>query len=126
MKSPGHQKWPDHAVREEPVRERVRVEINGEVVADSNDVIKVEEDQHPARYYIPRDDVKMDKLERTDTTSECPFKGLAHYFSLNAGGKKLDDVVWTYEEPYDEHQGLKDRLAFYDDKAPEIHVQVGA
>lgn len=123
MKSPGHQKWPDHQVREEHLDRPVRVEVGGEVVAESRDVIKVDEDGNPPRYYFPRGDVSMDKLERSATTSKCPFKGTAHYFSLQAGGKKLDDAVWTYEEPFDEHRGLKDRVAFYDEKIPGIEIQ---
>jgi len=127
-KSPGHQKWPEHKVIETPVRERVIVEVDGQTLADSSNVIRVDEDGSPARYYFPRNDVSMDKLERTATTSQCPFKGTAHYFSLAtdsaAGGSKLNDAVWTYEEPFDEHQSLKDRLAFYDDKYRNIHVHV--
>jgi uncharacterized protein (DUF427 family) len=125
-KSPGHQKWPDHKVKEEHIRQRVQVGINGNIIADSNDVIKVDEDQHPTRYYFPRSDVKMDKLQRSDTTTECPFKGTAHYYHLNLGDKKLEDVVWTYEDPYEEHRELKDRVAFYDDKTQEIHLELRA
>jgi uncharacterized protein (DUF427 family) len=126
-KSPGHQKWPEHKVLETPVGQRVTVEIDGQIVAESSDVIRVDEDGSPARYYFPRGDVSMDKLQRTATTSECPFKGTAHYFSLAMdGGKraKLADAVWSYEEPFDEHQALKDRLSFYDDKYRNIHVRV--
>jgi uncharacterized protein (DUF427 family) len=121
-KSPGHQKWPDHKVQELPLDERVKVEVAGEVVADSDHVIKVVEDNAPVRYYFPRADVAMGKLTRTATTSKCPFKGTAHYFSIHAGGKTLDDGVWTYEDPYEDHQALKDRLAFYDDKLPAISI----
>jgi uncharacterized protein (DUF427 family) len=123
-KSPGYQKWPSHQIREVPLRLRVQASVNGEIVADSTHVVKVEEDDHPARYYFPRDDVQMKKLERSTTTTECPFKGTANYFSVQAAGKRFDDAVWSYEDPYDEHMDLKDRLAFYDDKIREIDIRL--
>jgi uncharacterized protein (DUF427 family) len=128
-KSPGHEKWPEHKVRETPVGQRVTVEIDGQILAESRDAIRVDEDGSPARYYFPRNDVRMDRLERTATTSRCPFKGTAHYFSLPMGGEGagglLEDAAWSYEEPFDEHEALKDRLAFYDDKYRNIHVRAG-
>jgi uncharacterized protein (DUF427 family) len=66
----------------------------------------------------------METLERTPTTTQCPFKGTAHYYSLHTGSAHLGDAVWTYEDPFDEHLDLKDRLAFYDDKYRDIHVRV--
>ena len=122
-KSPGHQKWPDHQVREEPLRQPMEVEVEGMVVASSADVIRVVEDKSPVRYYFPRTDVRTDKLKRSQTTTECPFKGTASYYSLNVGERQLDDAIWSYEDPYDEHQALKDRVAFYDDKLPDIVVR---
>src|SRR5439155_21247097 len=88
-KSPGHQKWPQHRVDERRVDGTVTVQIDGDVLAQSRNVIRVDEEEYPPRYYLPRDDVKMDKLERSNTTTECPFKGTAHYFSIAAGDKRL-------------------------------------
>ncbi|HET9217283.1 MAG TPA: DUF427 domain-containing protein [Terriglobia bacterium] len=122
-KSPGHQKMPNHNVAQERVPETMMVEVNGEPIAKSADVIRVREDGNPDRYYFPRNDVQMKKLERTLTTTQCPFKGTAHYFDINTNGRRLNDAVWTYENPYDEHLDLKDRVAFYDDKLPDIRVR---
>ena len=105
-KSPGHQKWPDHKVREEPVEHSMEVEVEGAIVASSKNVIKVVEDKSPVRYYFPRADVRMEMLKRSQATTECPFKGHASYYGLNLGERQLDDAVWTYEDPYDEHQAL--------------------
>jgi uncharacterized protein (DUF427 family) len=105
------------------VNQRVTVEVNGQLIADSEDVIRVDEDGNPLRYYFPRADVSMHQLEPTATSTECPFKGTAHYFSLRSDGRVLNDAVWSYEEPYDEHRDLKERLAFYDDKYRDIHVE---
>lgn len=125
-RSPGHQKWPDHQVLERHLDETLQVAAGGEVIAASNDVIELNEDDSPVRHYFPRGDVKMDRLERSATTTQCPFKGTAHYFNLNVNGKKLEDAVWSYEDPYDEHRALKERLAFYEDKLPEIEIRPSA
>jgi uncharacterized protein (DUF427 family) len=123
-KSPGHQKSPNHRIREEHLHRQLVVEVEGVVVADSSSVIKVDEDNHPARYYFPRSAVTMEKLRPSDTTTECPFKGTASYYELNLGERRLKDAVWEYADPYDEHRDLKGRLAFYDDKYPEIQVRL--
>lgn len=121
-RSPGHKAYPDYRVRERPLVQRIMATVEGEILADSSDVVKVEEDEHPDRYYFARSDVQMDKLERSTTITKCPFKGTARYFHIKSGDKILKDAVWSYEDPYEEHRGLKDRLAFYDDEMREIEV----
>ena len=122
-KSPGHRQLPDHSIVERPLRKRMQVTVDGEAIADSTAVIQVEEDGSPVRYYFPRADVKMELLERSTMTTQCPFKGTANYFSLRVKDKKLKDAVWTYEDPYDEHLGLKERLAFYEEKTPGLSIR---
>ena len=122
MKSPGHQRRPDHKVQEVRLQGAAQVRVGDEVIADSQDVIRVDEDGSPARLYFPRSAVAMENLEPSSTTTQCPFKGTARYFNLNVGGRKLQDAVWSYEDPFEEHQALKDRLAFYEEKYPDIRV----
>lgn len=116
MKSPGHREFPNHAVREQALGEPLQVTVDGNVLARSKNVIVVDEDGHRKRHYFPRSDVDMKQLQRTTKATECPFKGRAHYYSVRTGGRTLENAAWTYEEPYEEHIGLKDRLAFYDER----------
>jgi uncharacterized protein (DUF427 family) len=125
-KSPGHQKWPDHHVTEHHLKEKVTVRLKDEIVAASSDVIRVDEDGYRTRYYFPRTDVRMERLQPTATTSECPFKGVASYFTVNVGGRELRDAAWSYESPYEEHAELTGRVAFWEEKAPELAMTVAA
>lgn len=120
--SPGHRKWPEHHVLEERMEERVEVVFNGFTIADSRDVVRVSEDGHPPRYYFPRHDVSMDALSRSETVTQCPFKGTAHYYSITAGERTVPDAVWSYENPYEEHEALRERLAFDEDAVDRISV----
>jgi len=78
------------------------------------------EANYPAVQYVPRNDVDMSALVRSETTSYCPYKGEACYFSITSGGKLSVDAVWTYEAPHEAVAQIKDYLAFYPDRVEEI------
>ena len=65
----------------------------------------------------------LDLLERTDHESFCPFKGVASYWNLDAAGRSEANVVWSYEDPFDQVAGLKDYVAFYPDR---VELREGA
>jgi len=100
-----------------PAGTRVRVTLKGEILADSRDAVALKEGDYPVVYYFPRKDVKMDRLERTEHGSYCPYKGQASYFSVKDGP---ENAIWTYENPYDDMLAIKERLAFYPNKVDSI------
>jgi uncharacterized protein (DUF427 family) len=100
-------------IRIRPAAERVRVSVKGELIADSRDALVLEEGSYPPVYYLPRKDVKMERLVRSTHTTHCPHKGDASYFSLPDGPQ---NAVWSYEQPIAGAAAIKERLAFYPDK----------
>jgi uncharacterized protein (DUF427 family) len=123
MKSPGHRQHPTHRIVERRDAGRLRVQLGADVLAESNDVIEVDEDGNPRRFYFPRADVRMDALAPSETHSHCPFKGDARYFSLKFGDGLLADAAWSYETPYEEHAGLAGRIAFWSEKFEDLQVK---
>jgi len=115
--APGFKQRPDYRIATKPTGVRVQVKFNGEVIADSRNAVEMKEGDYPAVYYIPREDVKMDRLVRSSHQTYCPFKGTASYYSLKNGA---ENAVWSYEEPYDEMSVIKGRLAFYPNKVDSI------
>ena len=121
-KAPGYASHPGHRVDLSPVRQRVRVTFAGETIADSSHPVAVDESNHGRVLYLPRADVRMDLLTRTEHTSHCPFKGDASYWTVTVGDKTAQNAVWSYEQPFDEAAGLRDLLAFYPDRVDAIDV----
>ena len=116
--APGFKKYPKHKVGTQPSKMRVQVKYRGEVIADSTSALEMHETHEgsvlaPVVYYVPRKDVRMDRLARTSHGTHCPFKGDASYYSLKNGP---ENSVWSYEQPYDELLAIKELLAFYPDK----------
>jgi uncharacterized protein (DUF427 family) len=118
---PGYKKHPEHRIGTKRVGVHVQVTFNGEVIADSKDAIKLEENGYDTVYYLRRKDVKMERLSRTTHRTHCPFKGEASYFTLS-NGRTAENAVWSYEQPYDEVSVIKERLAFYPDRVDSITI----
>ena len=117
---PGYKNHPEHRIETKSAGGRVRVTFNSEVIADSREAVRMDEGDYAAVYYLPRKDVKMERLMRTTHTTYCPFKGHASYYSLSSGGQTAENAVWSYETPYDETGVIKELLAFYPDKVDSI------
>jgi uncharacterized protein (DUF427 family) len=118
---PGYAKHPEHTVTVTPFAGRVVVRAGHEIIADTRHALQLNEAKYPAVYYVPRADVRMDRLTRTDHGSHCPFKGDASYFSIEG---VADNAVWSYEHPFDEVARIREHLAFYPDKV-RIEVEPG-
>jgi uncharacterized protein (DUF427 family) len=111
-----------HPITIEPTKGRVQVRVNGELIADTTAAVELREATLPVVQYIPLSDVVQDGLRRTDTSSYCPFKGEAAYYSVTtSAGDTVDDVIWFYDEPYPAVAEIAGRVAFYPNKA-EISV----
>ena len=116
IKVPG----PDHPITIEENPSRVVVRAGGKVIADTRRALTLREAGYPAVQYIPRQDVDMAALTRSEHTSYCPYKGDASYFSIPAGGERSRNAVWTYEAPFAAMAQIKDYVAFYPDRVDEI------
>lgn len=95
---------------------RVRVEIDGVTVAESSNPRLLFETNTPTRYYLPKTDVRLDLLEPSETSTRCPYKGTAEYYSARIGETVHPDVAWFYREPFAESQKITGLVAFYDEK----------
>jgi uncharacterized protein (DUF427 family) len=116
VKVPG----PDHPITIEKNPARVVVTVEGRVVADTRDALSLREATYPAVQYIPRRDVDMTLLTRTDHSSYCPYKGDCSYFSVPLGGERSANAVWSYEAPYPPVAAIKEYLAFYPSRVEAI------
>ena len=116
VKVPG----PDHPIAIERNAHRVVVKVAGRVVADTREALTLREASYPAVQYVPRKDVDMTLLERTDHVTYCPYKGDCAYYSIPVGGERSINAVWIYEEPYAAVAAIKDHVAFYPDRVDAI------
>jgi uncharacterized protein (DUF427 family) len=108
----------EHPITIDPTGKHVVVRVNGDIVADTYRALQLQESTYAAVQYVPFEDVVQDRLTRTDTSTYCPYKGEAAYYSVTtAAGDTVDDVIWFYDQPYPAVAAIAGHVAFYPDKA---------
>jgi len=118
MKLPG----PDHPITISKNPRRVRVEVDGHVIADSADALTLQEPTYPAVQYIPRKDIEMGFFGKTAHSTHCPYKGDASYYTLSIDSQILENVAWSYEAPFPAMAQIDSHLAFYPNKVRVYEV----
>jgi uncharacterized protein (DUF427 family) len=116
IKIPG----PDHPITIERNPARVVIRLGNHVVADTREALTLREASYPPVQYIPRKDVDMSLLARTDHSTHCPYKGDASYYSITPGGERSKNAIWTYENPHAAVREIKAHMAFYPDRVDSV------
>lgn len=111
-----------HTITTEPAPGRVQIVIGGETLADSTRALMLHETGLQTRYYLPREDVRMDKLVATDLQTTCPFKGDAAYWSARIGERELTGVAWSYPEPIAGREDITGLVCFFNERVDELTV----
>jgi uncharacterized protein (DUF427 family) len=115
---------PSHPITIEANPARVTVSVAGRIIADTRNALTLREAGYAAVQYIPRKDVEVALLERTDHQTYFPYKGDCAYCSIPLGGDRSVNAVWTYEAPYAAVAAIKDHVAFYPDRVDAIDEQL--
>jgi uncharacterized protein (DUF427 family) len=111
-----HPKDPYHRIDVLNSSRHVKVSVNGEVVAESRRPKILFETGLPPRYYIPPEDVREELLVPSDSSSVCPYKGVASYWSVRANGETVEDLVWSYPKPRRDAQKVEGLLCFFNEQ----------
>jgi uncharacterized protein (DUF427 family) len=106
----------------EPVTEKIRVEFAGVVLAETENAYRVLETAGAPVYYVPPEDVKMEYLTPSEKNTFCEWKGPTHYWTVQVGERRVEDAAWSYPEPYEGFEVIKDYLAFYVQKMDACYV----
>ncbi len=115
----GHPRDPFHRVDVRHTRRPVRIEVGGDVVAETTHACLLFETSLPLRFYLPREDVRVD-LHPSARRTYCPYKGQASYWSADAGGRRHEDLGWSYEQPLPDLVAITGLVAFWDDRVDVI------
>jgi uncharacterized protein (DUF427 family) len=111
-----HPRDPYHRIDVLQSSRHIKVSVNGELVAETRRLRVLFETGLPPRYYIPPEDVREVVLSGSQKWTRCPYKGIASYYSVEAGGERLEDLVWYYPEPIPEAPKVRGLLCFFNEK----------
>jgi uncharacterized protein (DUF427 family) len=112
-----HAPNPYHRVECVRCSRRLRVEVAGTVLVDTTDALAVYETALEPRLYVHRDLVRSDLLVPSGTTSHCPYKGDASWWTAMVDGTEVTDVAWSYDDPLPESAAIAGMLSFDDARA---------
>lgn len=105
-----------------PSSRHIQVVVGGQLVADSNRSVILYETGLTPRYYLPKEDVRLDLLQPSNTSTRCPYKGIASYWSGSFDGKQFKDVVWSYVEALSEVHEIAGLLSFYNEEVDALYI----
>jgi uncharacterized protein (DUF427 family) len=105
-----------------PSSRHVRVTVHGETVADTHRPHLLFETGLPTRYYIPMDDVRRDLLVPSQSSSRCPYKGIASYWSVRVGETTFPDLIWSYRDPIPECPKIRGLVCFFQEREATLYV----
>ena len=112
----GHPRDPYHRIDTFRTTRRVRVSVDGELVAESTGAIALYESGLPPRFYLPAADVRMELLEPSEKRTRCAYKGIATYWHLRVRDTLHDDIAWTYAEPERDGAAIRDLVCFFNER----------
>jgi uncharacterized protein (DUF427 family) len=118
----GHPTDPYHRVDVRFSSRPVRVVLGGQTVAETTQAQFLFETNMPTRYYFPKQDVRIDLLETSESQSVCPYKGNAVYWSARIGDEKHEDVVWSYPNPKPNCPHIEGLMCFFNERVDDIFV----
>jgi len=106
----------DHPISIRAVDRRMQVEAAGRTIIDAQIVLELREEGYKPVCYAPRDNASMSLLERSDHTTFCPYKGEATYYHVKTPDGRIENAVWSYEDPYPGVAAIRGHLAVFPDK----------
>jgi uncharacterized protein (DUF427 family) len=115
----GHPRDPFHRIDVLASSRHVRLELDGQVLAESSRPMLLFETMLPARCYLPREDIRAELIP-SDTHTYCAYKGQASYWSVTVGGRTVPDIAWTYPEPLHDATQVRGHTAFFDERIDMI------